>query len=87
MLDPCDGCAYSLEDLLGLVAVLGAGPVRDLGLLDSACHRPRSGIFGRQAYPTLAGKAAALLPDEASAPAGSGPPSATEPGHDVIPRT
>jgi death on curing protein len=51
----------SLEDLLGLVAVLGAGPVRDLGLLDSACHRPRSGIFGRQAYPTLAGKAAALL--------------------------
>ena len=51
----------SLEDLLGLVAVLGAGPVRDLGLLDSACHRPRAGIFGRQAYPTLAGKAAALL--------------------------
>ena len=51
----------SLEDLLGLVAVLDAGPVRDLGLLDSACHRPRAGIFGRQAYPTLAGKAAALL--------------------------
>ena len=51
----------SLEDLLCLVAVLGAGPVRDLGLLDSACHRPRAGIFGRQAYPTLAGKAAALL--------------------------
>jgi len=25
MLDPCDGCAYSLEDLPGLVTVLGAG--------------------------------------------------------------
>ena len=51
----------SLEDLLGLVAVLGAGLVWDLGLLDSACHRSRAGIFGRQAYLTLAGKAAALL--------------------------
>jgi hypothetical protein len=33
MLDPCDSCAYSLEDLPGLVAVLGAGlplvPVAD----------------------------------------------------------
>ena len=62
MSDPGPAVEYlSLEDLLGLVAVLGAGPVRDLGLLDSACHRPRSGIFGREAYPTLAGKAAALL--------------------------
>jgi death on curing protein len=60
--DPAPAVEYlSLEDLLGLVAVLDAGPVRDLGLLDSACHRPRSGIFGQEAYPTLAGKAAALL--------------------------
>jgi death-on-curing protein len=51
----------TLEDLLGLVTVLGAGPVRDLGLLDSACHRPGSGLFGQQAYPALAGKAAALM--------------------------
>jgi death on curing protein len=51
----------SLEDLLGLVSALGAGPVRDLGLLDSACHRPRSGLLGQEAYPTLAGKASALL--------------------------
>ena len=50
-----------LEDLLGLVSALGAGPVRDLGLLDSACHRPRAGLFGREAYPTLAGKASALM--------------------------
>lgn len=35
--------------------------MRDLGLLDSACHRPQSGLFGQEAYPTLAGKAAALM--------------------------
>ena len=51
----------SLEDLLGMVKTLGAGPVRDLGLLDSACHRPQAGFFGQDAYPTLAGKAAALM--------------------------
>jgi death-on-curing protein len=43
------------------VNALRAGPVRDLGLLDSACHRPRAGFFGQEAYPTLTGKAAALL--------------------------
>jgi len=51
----------SLEDLLDLANALGAGPVRDLGLLDSACHRPQAGFFGQEAYPTLAGKAAALM--------------------------
>ena len=50
-----------LDDLLGLVRLLGAGPVRDLGLLDSACARPRSSAFGQDAYPSLALKAAALL--------------------------
>jgi len=35
--------------------------VRDLGLLDSACHRPQARFFGQEAYPTLAGKAAALM--------------------------
>jgi death on curing protein len=43
------------------VKTLGAGPVRDLGLLDSACHRPQAGFSGQDAYPTLAGKAAALM--------------------------
>ncbi len=62
MTDPGPGTEYlSLEDLLDLVNALGAGPVRDLGLLDSACHRPRASLFGREAYPTLAGKAAALM--------------------------
>jgi len=51
----------TLEDVLGLVNALSAGPVRDLGLLDSACHRPQAGFFGQEAYPTLAGKAAALM--------------------------
>jgi len=50
-----------LEDLLALVRVLGAGPVRDVGLLDSTAARPRSSAFGTDAYPTLARKAAALL--------------------------
>jgi death on curing protein len=56
----------SLEDLLGLVSALRAGPVRDLGLLDSACHRPQSGLFGQEAYSTLAGKAGALMHSLAS---------------------
>jgi death-on-curing protein len=50
-----------LEDLLSLVRALGAGPVRDLGLLDSAAARPQSSAFGEDAYPTLALKAGALL--------------------------
>jgi death on curing protein len=60
--DAASGTEYlSLEDLLDLVNALGAGPVRDLGLLDSACHRPQTSLFGRDAYPTLAGKAAAVM--------------------------
>lgn len=50
-----------LEDLLTLVSALAAGPVRDVGLLDSAAARPSSSAFGEDAYPTLALKAAALL--------------------------
>jgi death on curing protein len=60
--DPASGTEYlSLEDLLDLVNALGAGPVRDLGLLDSGCHRPQASFFGQEAYPTLAAKAAALM--------------------------
>lgn len=62
MKDPAAGTEYlSLEDLLDLVNQLGAGPVRDLGLLDSACHRPQASFFGHEAYPALAAKAAALM--------------------------
>jgi death-on-curing protein len=50
-----------LEDAMELVRVLGSGPVRDVGLLDSALNRPLSSAFGEDAYPTIALKAAALL--------------------------
>lgn len=50
-----------LEDLVVLMRRLGAGPVRDVGLLEAACARSRASVFGADAYPTLAGKAAALL--------------------------
>ncbi|MGL5860596.1 MAG: type II toxin-antitoxin system death-on-curing family toxin, partial [Phycicoccus sp.] len=48
-------------DLLGLAHDLGVGPVRDIGLLDSAAYRPRSVVFGTEVYPTLDDKAAVLL--------------------------
>lgn len=51
----------TLEDLLALVAELGVGPLRDLGLLEAAAHRPTTALWGREAYPTPDEKAAALL--------------------------
>ncbi|MCZ2804855.1 Fic family protein [Modestobacter sp. VKM Ac-2983] len=50
-----------LDDLLALVRALDTGPVRDVGLLDSAAARPRATAFGEPAYPTLSLQAAALL--------------------------
>ena len=50
-----------LDDLLRLIRMLGIGPVRDVGLLDSALARPRSSAFGDDAYPTVTLKSAALL--------------------------
>jgi death on curing protein len=50
-----------LDDLLGLIRMLGVGPVRDIGLLDSALARPRSSAFGEDAYSTITLKSAALL--------------------------
>ena len=50
-----------LEDLLALVRILRTGPVRDVGLLESAAVRPQARPFGLDAYPDLALKAAALL--------------------------
>ena len=51
----------TLEDLLTLVDDLRAGPVRDLGLLESAAHRPTTTLWGAEAYDGLDLKAAALL--------------------------
>jgi death on curing protein len=51
-----------LDDLLHVAArTLGDVEVRDIGLLESALARPRSTAFGADAYPSIHGKAAALL--------------------------
>ena len=50
-----------LEDVVEMVRTLRVGPIRDVGLLDSAVNRPRSSAFGDDAYLTLELKAAALL--------------------------
>jgi death-on-curing protein len=50
-----------IEDIVEMIRLLGIGPIRDLGLLDSAVNRPRSSAFGEDAYETLELKAAALL--------------------------
>jgi death on curing protein len=51
----------SLEDLLGLADDLDCLAVRDIGLLDSAAHRPGATAFGEDAYPSIHEKAAVLL--------------------------
>lgn len=51
----------TLTDLVVMVEHYGIGPIRDLGLLDSAAARPRTSLFGDDAYPTLDEKAAVLL--------------------------
>ena len=52
-----------LEDLIDLAGyLLGTPPpIRDIGLLGSAAARPRTTVFGQDAYPDLWTKAAALL--------------------------
>jgi death-on-curing protein len=52
----------TVEDLLAIAEeVIGSPVVRDIGLLDSAAHRPQASAFGKDAYPTVHEKAAALL--------------------------
>ncbi len=51
----------TLEDVLALIEDLGVGPIRDIGLLDSAVHRPQVAVFGDDAYPGVDEKAAVLL--------------------------
>jgi death-on-curing protein len=52
-----------LDDLLEIAAIAVGGDVvvRDHGLLASAAARPRTTVFGEDAYPDLHLKAAALL--------------------------
>ncbi len=49
-----------LGTALKVLAHRGWGPVRDVGLLDSALARPASSAFGEDAYPSPGLKAAAL---------------------------
>lgn len=51
----------TLEDVLTLIEDLGVGPIRDIGLLDSAAHRPQACVLGTDAYPSVDEKAAVLL--------------------------
>jgi death-on-curing protein len=50
-----------IEDVVEMIRALLIGPIRDLGLLDSAVNRPRSSAFGEDAYSTFERKAAALI--------------------------
>ena len=50
----------TLESLVGETARIGF-VVKDLGLLDSALARPRTSLFGEDAYPSLEVKAAAMV--------------------------
>jgi death-on-curing protein len=53
----------SVEQALRIARAAVGGPVevRDIGLLDSAVHRPRASVLGQDAYPDQLTKAAALL--------------------------
>jgi death-on-curing protein len=53
----------TLPELLHVAQrTLGSDPrIRDIGLLESALARPQATAFGSDAYPSLNGKAAALL--------------------------
>jgi death on curing protein len=53
----------TVEQALRIARTAVGGPVevRDIGLLESAVHRPRASVLGQDAYPDLSTKAAALL--------------------------
>ena len=53
----------SVEDLVAIATRIGRGDsaIRDVGLLQSAAARPGTSVFGADAYPDLATKAAAML--------------------------
>jgi death on curing protein len=53
----------TVEQALRVARAAVGGPieVRDVGLLESAVHRPRASVLGQDAYPDLFTKAGALL--------------------------
>ncbi|MEU7843298.1 type II toxin-antitoxin system death-on-curing family toxin [Micromonospora sp. NPDC049114] len=50
----------TLADVAAIARKLGVG-IRDAGLVESAVARPKTSVFGEDAYPDLWTKAAALL--------------------------
>jgi len=50
-----------MDDVTRTIHKLGLGRIRDLGLLESALHRPQTVVFGVESYTGLFDKAAALL--------------------------
>ncbi|KAB1942329.1 type II toxin-antitoxin system death-on-curing family toxin [Micromonospora sp. ALFpr18c] len=50
----------TLADVAGIARKLGVG-IRDVGLVESAVARPKTSVFGDDAYPDLWTKSAALL--------------------------
>ncbi len=62
MIDPESIDYLTVDDLLEIAAgVLPDVALRDRGLLASAATRPQTTVFGEDAYPTFAEKAAALM--------------------------
>lgn len=62
MTDPESIDYLTIDDLLEIAAgVLPDVALRDRGLLASAAGRPQATVFGEDAYPSLAEKAAALM--------------------------
>ena len=52
----------NLEDLIEIgSAIIPDFKIRDIGLLESAANRAQTTIYGKDAYPTFADKAAALM--------------------------
>ena len=53
----------TVEQALRIARAAVGGPVdvRDIGLLESAVHRPRASVLGQDAYPDVFTKAAALM--------------------------
>lgn len=52
----------SLEEVIEIgEALIPDFRIRDIGLLESAVHRPATVIYGQEAYPSIEGKIAALM--------------------------
>lgn len=58
---PRDIRYFTMDDVTRTIHKLGLGKIRDLGLLESALHRPQTVVFGVESYASVFEKAGALL--------------------------